>query len=409
MRSRLRVLFYLRKNSLNKRGEAAIMVRITVNSERAQFSSNLSVIPEQWDIKAGTVQGNTAEVHRLNGTLDNIRAAIINHYNEIERFGEIATAEKVKNTFLGVKTGKLTLLELFAKHLEDTKALVGINKSKATFQKYSVTFKRLQNFLKYKYKLSDINLHEVNHMFLVDFENYLRTICDCNANTTSKFMQFFKRIIIMAKNNGWIQADPFANYKIRLQKVDRGYLTETELNAIMEKEFAIKRLEQVRDIFIFSCFTGLAYIDVKNLNKDKIRTTFNGETWIISKRKKTNVTANIPLLEVPRMILEKYKGTLPDRQVLPVISNQKMNSYLKEIADMCVIGKNLTFHLARHTFATTVTLSKGVPIESVSKMLGHTNIRTTQIYARITNEKLGNDMKQLASKLESSNLLNLQL
>lgn len=211
-------------------------------------------------------------------------------------------------------------------------------------------------------------------------------------------MQFFKRIILIARNNGILIGDPFANYKIRLEKVDRGYLSEDEIKIILKKKMVSERLEQVRDVFIFSCFSGLAYVDVANLKEDNIRKSFDGNLWIITKRQKTNTDVNVPLLDIPKMILEKYKGKLPDGKVLPIISNQKLNAYLKEIADVCGIKKNLTFHLARHTFATTTTLAKGVPIETVSKMLGHTNIETTQIYARITNNKISNDMQGLDKK-----------
>ena len=211
-------------------------------------------------------------------------------------------------------------------------------------------------------------------------------------------MQFFKRIILIARNNGILVGDPFANYKIRLEKVDRGYLTEDEIKIILKKKMVSERLEQVRDVFIFSCFSGLAYVDVANLKEDNIRKSFDGNLWIITKRQKTNTDVNVPLLDIPKMILEKYKGKLPNGKVLPIISNQKLNAYLKEIADVCGIKKNLTFHLARHTFATTTTLAKGVPIETVSKMLGHTNIETTQIYARITNNKISNDMQGLDKK-----------
>ena len=211
-------------------------------------------------------------------------------------------------------------------------------------------------------------------------------------------MQFFKRIILIARNNGILIGDPFANYKIRLEKVDRGYLTEDEIKIILKKKMVSERLEQVRDVFIFSCFSGLAYVDVANLKEDNIRKSFDGNLWIITKRQKTNIDVNVPLLDIPKMILEKYKGKLPNGKVLPIISNQKLNAYLKEIAEVCGIKKNLTFHLARHTFATTTTLAKGVPIETVSKMLGHTNIETTQIYARITNNKISNDMQGLDKK-----------
>jgi site-specific recombinase XerD len=187
-------------------------------------------------------------------------------------------------------------------------------------------------------------------------------------------------IIIVAKNNGLIFKDPFANYKIRFKRVDRGYLTDQEMQIIVGKKFVSKRLEQVRDIFLFSCFTGLAYIDVKHLTTDNIRTSFDGKLWIMTHRQKTDTPVNVPLLNIPLSILKKYEGKLSNGQLLPVLSNQKLNSYLKEIGDLCGINKNITFHMARHTFATTTTLSKGVPIETVSKMLGHTNIQTTQIF-----------------------------
>ncbi len=402
MRSSLKILFYLRKNRLNKDGKASIMIRLTINSEMSQFAAKLDVEPELWDAKCGRVDGKTAYANRLNATLDNIKAALINHHNEIEKFDTVVTAEKVRNAFLGVESRHRTLLDLFNKHNEDVKKLVGVNKTAATLQKYQVTCKRLENFFKHQYNLSDISLKEINHMFITDFETYLRTICNCSANTTAKFMQFFKRIVIIARNNGWILTDPFANYKIRIAKVDRGYLTEQEIETIMQKEFGAKRLEQVRDIFVFSCFSGLAYIDVKNLREEHIRTSFDGNLWIMTKRHKTNVQANIPLLDVAKSILEKYLGKLPKGQLLPVLSNQKMNSYLKEIGDACGIDKRLTFHLSRHSFAT-LTLSKGVSIESVSKMLGHTNIKTTQIYAKITDNKIGHDMAAFADKVKDLN------
>ena len=242
-------------------------------------------------------------------------------------------------------------------------------------------------------------------MFIRDFEVYLLTHEKVSHNTMAKFMQFFKRIFILARNNGIIVHDPFGNYKINLKKVDRGYLSEQELNKIMKKKFTAKRLEQVRDVFIFSCFTGLSYIDVKDLTKKHLCVAFDGNIWIMTKRQKTGININVPLMDIPKKILEKYDGMLPDDKALPVLSNQKLNAYLKEIADLCGIDKNLTFHLARHTFATTITLSKGIPIETVSKMLGHTNIQTTQIYARITNNKISEDMQGLSEKFSESERL----
>lgn len=376
-----------------------IFCRITIDKEEARFGIKKDVNPSIWDVQAGRAVGRTSEVVEINSIIDKTKSALFNVYNEILLSDVNVTAEKVKHHFLGGATKNHNLLEQFQRHNEDVEKLVGITKTKATLQKYEVTRKHLTNFIKERYNLSDISFKEINHQFLTDFEVYLLTTCGCNPNTTAKFMQFFKRIVIIAKNNGWIKADPFANYKIRIKKVDRGYLSQEEVEAIMAKKFSTKRLEQVRDIFIFSCFCGLAYIDVKNLRESNIRTSFDGELWIMGKREKTDVSFTIPLLEVPKKILEKYKGLFPDDKILPVLSNQKMNAYLKEIGDLCGIEKGISFHLARHTFAT-LTLSKGVSIESVSKMLGHTNIRTTQIYARITDSKISHDMTAFARKVK---------
>jgi len=375
-----------------------VMGRITVNGQAVQFGAKVEISPKLWDTKTGKAVGKTQEVIELNGILESIKATMTKIYRELQEKETTVNAERIKNIFFGIEIQQQMLLELFQRHNEDVEKLIGISKSKATHQKYEVTRKHLTNFIKEKYNRSDVAIKEIDYIFITDFEVYLLTTAGCNANTTAKFMQFFKRIVIIAKNNGWIKADPFANYKIRIKKVDRGYLQQKEIEAIMAKKFPTKRLDQVRDIFIFSCFCGLAYIDVKNLRENNIRTSFDDKLWIMGKREKTGVSFTIPLLDIPKRILEKYKGTLPEDRILPVPSNQKMNAYLKEIGSVCGIEKDLTFHLARHTFAT-LTLSKGVSIESVSKMLGHTNIKTTQIYARITDAKISHDMNAFAGKV----------
>lgn len=381
-KSTFRILFYVRKNQVNKEGKASIMIRLTINGDTSQFSSKLEVEPELWDVKGQKMSGSSLKARQFNSLLDDVRTSLKNHFHNIETHEAYVTAEKVRNAFLGITIRQQTLLGTFRKHNEDVQKLVGISKSAATYAKYDRCMRRLEEFMQAKYRIKDIALKEISHVFITDFETYLRTESGCNENTTAKFMQTFRMIIIMAKNNGWIFADPFINYKIRLKRVDRGYLTEPEIKKILKKQFTCKRLEQVRDIFIFACFTGLAYIDVRNLTKENIQTSFDGKLWIMTARQKTDTPVTVPLLKVPQAILKKYEGTQPDGRLLPVLSNQKLNSYLKEIGDLCGITKNITFHLARHTFATTMTLAKGVPIETVSKMLGHTNIITTQIYAR---------------------------
>ncbi|MFT3752876.1 MAG: site-specific integrase [Paludibacter sp.] len=400
MKTTFNVLFFLKRDKQKKNGNIPLMCRITVDGEESRFSMKTNVDPTLWDVKTGKMIGRSAKAQEINALVDNTKSVLNRIYHQELEQMRSATAEKVKNIFLGINTKQQTLLELFRKHNKDVKSLIGKTKAKGTYQKYEVTLKHLTNYIRKRYNLSDMPFNEINHMFIADFETYLLVDCQCNSNTTGKFIQFLKRIILIARNNGWMLHDPFINYKIHWSKVDRGYLTKEELESLATKKIDIPRLEHVRDIFIFCCFTGLAYIDVYNLKESNIRTSFDEKLWIMTKRQKTDVNSNIPLLEVPRRILEKYKGKLPEGKILPILSNQKMNAYLKEIADLCGINKNLTFHLARHTFATTVTLSQGVPIESVSKMLGHTNIKTTQIYARITDNKIGHDMGVLSGKLK---------
>ncbi len=329
MRSTFRVLFYLKRDKQKANGNMPIFCRITIDKQEARFGIKKDIHPDLWDVKAGKAIGRSNEAAEINELIDKTKSTLFNVYNEVQLSEINVTAEKVKNNFLGGTSKDHYLLEQFKRHNDDIEKLIGISKSKATYQKYEVTRKHLTDFIKQKYKLSDIFFKEINHLFLTDFEVYLLTSCGCNPNTTAKFMQFFKRIIIRAKNNGWIKADPFANYKIRIKKVDRGYLQQEEVEMIMAKQFPTKRLEQVRDIFVFSCFCGLAYIDVKNLRKGNIRTSFDGNLWIMGKREKTGVSFNIPLLEIPMRILKKYEGTLPEGKILPVPSNQKMNAYFE--------------------------------------------------------------------------------
>ena len=400
-KSTLKVRFFLRRNHVYADGTCCIMTRITINGENTNFSSKLNVNPKLWDTKQGKVSGKSKVATELNGLMSDMESSIRQIYFDMSRY-ETVTAEKLRNAFMGIVPENQTLIGLFTEHIEECRALIGISKTPATVQKYDRALRRVKEFIKFKYHLTDMPLRDVNHKFIVDLETYLRTVSGCNENTTAKFIQTFKSIIIKAKNNGWIIADPFANYRIRIKRVDRGYLTEKEIATIAEKEFPTKRLEQVRDIFIFSCYTGLAYIDIKELKKEHIQTSFDGNQWIMTHRHKTGTPVNVPLLAIPQELIKKYEGQAKDGLLFPVLSNQKMNAYLKEIAVVCGIEKNITFHLARHTFATTVTLSHGVPIESVSKMLGHTNIQTTQIYARITNQKISKDMAALAEKMGGS-------
>lgn len=400
MRSTFKVLLFVKRNAAKKNGNAPIIARITIDQIVAQFNTKLEINPINWSVSAGKAAGRSAEAVSINSMLDSIRSSVHQHYHSLLEMDGYVTTERVKNAFLGkIERGK-TLIEFFEMHNEQYLQKVKMNTADKTYSRYELTKKRLIEFMKLKHSVSDMLIKEINVVFIDNFLLHIKNHYGCTHNTAMKFVQRFRTVVNFAKNTGLVTADPFGNYKVKFEQTDRDYLTMEEITAIYNKKFTSKRLEQVRDLFIFSCYTALSYIDVCELTQENIRTSFDGNLWIMTKRHKTNVASNIRLLEIPKAILEKYKDKLPNGMILPIISNQKVNDYLKEIATICNINKNLTFHIARHSYATSVLIANGVPIETVSKILGHTNIRTTQIYARITDVKVSNDMELLAQKLD---------
>lgn len=398
MRMIFKVSYYVRSNYENKQGKSPLMIRIFLNGEMLNVgSSGIYIDKKLWNNSTNRVKGRGSESLNLNAQLDNISNSLQMIFKKHE-FDEDLTLDKIKSIFLGKNKIKTTFVEFYDKYLEDIKAQVGAGKSIALYHKYSAARSHFVNFLHAKCGRKDLMPGELTHLIIHDFEIYLKTVVSLKSNSATKTLKFFKTVVIFAQKCGVMTHDPFLNHHFHLEPVDRGFLTDEEIQRIMQKDFEIPRLEMVRDVFIFSCFCGLAYIDVVHLTQENI-ITLDNRPWIIINRQKTNVQSNIPLLEIPQMILDKYKGKTKDNRLLPVLSNQKINAYLKEIADLCGIKKRLSYHLARHTFATML-LSKGVPIESVSKMLGHTNIKTTQIYARITNKKIEQDMMQVADKFD---------
>ena len=402
MKSIFRVVFYLRSNYVNKEGKTSVMLRIYLNNERLSLgSTGISVKSSQWDKEKERIKGRTTEALNTNLQLDNIASGLQSIFRRIE-MSDVVSLERIKSEFLGKKEEINTLMQLFEKHNGDVAKQVGVSVGKATLQKYNVCKRHFSEFLEKQYKRSDLKLTELTYVLIREFDLYLRTEVGQNANTATKTMKTFKTITLLGQKMGVLLHDPFMNHRFHIEPVNRGFLTDEEILLIANKDLGISRLELVRDIFIFSCFTGLAYIDVSNLTPDHI-VTLGDKQWIMTQRQKTSVETNVLLLDIPKAIIAKYGGkTYRNGKLFPMLTNQKTNSYLKEIADICGIKKNLTFHLARHTFAT-MSLSKGVPMESVSKMLGHTNIRTTQIYARITNKKIEHDMEELADKLHKFN------
>ena len=402
MKSIFRVVFYLRSNYVNKEGKTSVMLRIYLNNERLSLgSTGISVKSSQWDKEKERIKGRTTEALNTNLQLDNIASGLQSIFRRIE-MSDVVSLERIKSEFLCKKEEIDTLMQLFEKHNGDVAKQVGVSVGKATLQKYNVCKRHFSEFLEKQYKRSDLKLTELTYVVIREFDLYLRTEVGQNPNTATKTMKTFKTITLLGQKMGVLLHDPFMNHRFHIEPVNRGFLTDEEILCIAHKQINIPRLELIRDIFIFSCFTGLAYIDVSNLTPDHI-VTLGDKQWIMTQRQKTSVETNVLLLDIPKAIIAKYGGkTYRNGKLFPMLTNQKTNSYLKEIADICSIKKNLTFHLARHTFAT-MSLSKGVPMESVSKMLGHTNIRTTQIYARITNKKIEHDMEELADKLDKFN------
>ncbi len=404
MQTTFSILFYPRGNDIDKSGYAPIYARITVNGKRSEFSIRRKVLLTRWNSDAGKIRGTTPDVRELNKYLLSIELKINKIQEQLSENNILITAEKIKNIYLGKNSNQKMLLAIFQEHNDQVNELVGKDFSAGTAERYKTAKKHVTDYIVKEYQVKDIPVREVDLKFITGFEYYLKTTRNCAHNSAIKYITNFKKIIRIAYANDWISKDPFIHWKAKLKIVDREFLTSTEIQTIFEKDFTADRLNQVKDIFIFSCFTGLAYADVKKLSTNDVVIGIDSQNWIKTKRTKTDTRSNIPILPIPQAIINKYKASqasLDTDLLLPVLSNQKMNAYLKEIADICGINKNLTFHLARHTFATSVTLTNGVPIESVSKMLGHKSLRTTQHYAKIIDKKVGEDMNALRLKMES--------
>ncbi|RKS02968.1 site-specific integrase [Flavobacterium sp. 102] len=401
MNSPVSILFYIKRAKVNSNGVCPIYVRVTIDAKRFEFSANKSVSPDNWSSEGSKVKGGTKEARTINEYLDYLKTKVLDAEKRLFKKDMEVTSENLKNEIFGANDRKRMLIPIFQDHNNKIKELVGKEYAPGTLERYKTSLKHTEEFLQWKYQISDIDITKIDNAFVCDYEFYLRSVRNCANNTAVKYLKNFNKIIKLCLDNDWIDKNPFANYKSKIKEVERVYLAEAEIQSIIEKDFKTERLSLVRDIFLFSCFTGLAYIDVKNLTKSHISYGIDGEKWIFTHRQKTESASKIPILPVTQLIIDKYENhpqCVNEDKLLPILSNQKMNAYLKEIAGVCEIEKELTFHIARHTFATTVTLTNGVPIESVSKMLGHKNLRTTQHYAKVLDRKVSDDMKILKDK-----------
>jgi site-specific recombinase XerD len=401
MKQNYSLLFWLNTSRMQLE-KAAIYCRITVNGKRAELSVKRFIEPSKWIKTAGMVKGSSEEARTINNQLDIIRTSIYRIYVEQTSLGKFITSDLLKNEFLGNTQKEKTFLEAFKYHNDQMKELIGVDVVKSTHTKFETVYKKCSDFLKKRIKRSDVYLKELDYKFITDFEHYLKTEGIAH-NTAMKYIRNVKKVINQTVLNGWLQRNPFAQFKCSTHAVIREILDEAELSALYSKEFKQERLGEVRDVFLFCCFTGYAFIDVFKLKQTDVAKGIDGDCWIFTRRTKTNTVSNVPLLPQAEEIVNKYKDhpkCVQSGKLLPVNSNQKMNAYLKEIATLCNINKELTMHIARHTFATTVTLSNGVPIESVSKMLGHKKLATTQIYAKVLEHKVSEDMQHLKQKFK---------
>lgn len=399
-------MFFIRRTKLRKNLEAPVLMRITVNGERTDVAIQRTILPDQWNSDRGYAKPKTKFGKELNMCLDQTRILVYQCHEELLSKNLPVTAAALKAAYLnGIgKEVVHNLLDLYHEHNTNLKSMIDKGVSRATYIRHETSRRNLARFLRDSYQMDDISLKEVNHVFIKDYETYLRTTRNCNNNSTVKYIKNFGKIIKEAMNRDWIQANPFRNIKFHLEEVDKPFLSQAELQKIMTREFDITRIAQVRDVFVFCCFTGIAFIDVKTLTAKDIEQGVDSNLWIRKRRNKSKQWAHIPLLPHAKKLIDQYRSNplCQDKGVLlPVLSNQKMNAYLKEIADLCGIHKNLTTHCARHTFATTVTLANRISMESVSKMLGHSSLSMTKKYARILDITIGEEMSQLAEKLKN--------
>ncbi|PSL07150.1 site-specific integrase [Cecembia rubra] len=403
------VQFITRTNKA-KDGLLPIYARVTVDGRRVEISLKRWIKPGDWNGTKGMAKGSREEIKSLNYYLDEDRARIMECYQEMQVQKRLITADAIKSMFLGTDQKDFTLCKLVDYHnqtMRDTLAW-------GTMKNYFTTQKYIHRFLKERFGTTDMFLSELSYKFITDFEFYLRNYKPkdhqkpLGNNGVMKHLERFRKMVTMAVKMEWVSRDPFDKYQLKFHRVDRDFLNDEELEAVENKDFKIVRLQWVRDLFVFSCYTGLAYIDAMNLTPSNITIGIDGEYWLSTCRQKTDQPVRVPILPKAWEIIEKYKThprAVQRGAIFPMISNQKLNSYLKEIADLCGIEKNLTFHLARHTFATTVTLCNGVPLETVSKMLGHSKITTTQVYAKVVEKKVSEDMQNLREKLAAPKLM----
>lgn len=403
MKNKIVTHFYVKETKKDSNGEAPIYLRITVNGERAEISANRRIRPDMWDKSSERVAGRSEGARTINAVLTTLLGKVEKYFSALDTKDERISVPQIVNELRGKGVNQMTLVQAYDFHIKKIEELVGIDYEPTTVKRYKSSLNGLKDFMSKILGITDIRLYDLDNNFIESFYTFLKSNKGLKQNTAAKDIKNLSRVINKAVMNKWLLKNPFMGFSCNYVDPQRGFLTSAEIDNLYNKELTIPRLARVRDIFIFQIYTGLSYIDMAELTADNIELGIDGGRWVVINRKKTGVRSSIPLLPRATEVLEKYRNDplcIATGKLLPICTNQRMNGYLKEIADICEIKKNLTTHLARHTFATTITLTNGVPIETVSKMLGHSDLRTTQIYSKVIDRKIADDMKALIEKKE---------
>ncbi|KAA6335464.1 Tyrosine recombinase XerC [termite gut metagenome] len=406
--SEVKVSFYLKRNEAKADGTVPVLGRIRIEKSMVQFSAKVSVPVSLWDTKSGRAIGKSKTALLINASLDKICVAIHSAYKELTNRNDKVSAQEVKNAFQGIASGQDTLIKSFEAHNEEYKKNVGINRAEGTYERFLTSLAHLKRFMRKKYNIADIPFQALTPSFVADYDYYLRIELRLSSGTIVNTIVHLRKIVKMAINNGLVLNDPFIGYEFITPPLVPKSLTAQELKILINAKLSRPNLNFIRDMFLFSAFTGVAFSDMRNLTEKNLAKAEDSVWWIHTKRQKTGTPCHIPLLEIPFELIEKYRGLAKDRKLFPMISCSKTNIYLKRIAKECSINESVTFHWARHTYASQVCLSQGVPIDTVREMLGHRDWRATRIYAQVNNDKIGEDMsilnKRLSGKLHMAGI-----
>lgn len=396
MRQTFNVLFFIRQTRALKSGENPIMLRISIAGQLSEIQLKRAVKPNLWNQNKERCTGKDAASLEINRYLESVKLRLFEIHRKMEEEGKLINPMEIKRKFLGLDEEHKMFFQVFQKHNDKCRELIGKDYAKVTISRFDTCLKYFREMSQNQYQRKDIPLKEVTNGMIHDYIHFLKAEKGLQENTVIRYMKVVKKVLNIAVNYDWIQKNPFGNIRFHEKEVNKEFLTKEELETLRTKEFDIPRLELVRDVFLVQCWTGLAFIDVSELKEEHIIADNDGNLWIRKERHKTGIMCNVPLLDVPLGIIEKYKDhPLCQKRgiLLPVLSNQKMNNYLKEIADCCGIKKKLSTHTGRHTFCSVVTLANNVSLENIAKMVGHTNTRMTQRYAKVLDQSILRDMQ----------------